>query len=137
MRKERTVPTTKDADAIYELGQSAKKWGIAKGKSVPIREIRDAVENETGKRFSLPTIRRYIQSHGAAKYKQKHKERRERQAVAPGPVKSYGDTLFTQYAEKQTLDDQVATALDNVRTTLERVEVVLGTIAKVYNASQS
>ena len=137
MRKERTVPTTKDAEAIYELGESAKKWGIAKGKSVPIREIRDAVENETGKRFSLPTIRRYIQSQGATEYKQKHKERRERQAVAPEPVMSYGDTLFTQYAKKQTLDDQVATALDNVRTTLERVEVVLETIAKVYNAYKS
>ena len=137
MRKERTVPTTKDADAIYELGQSAKKWGIAKGKSVPIREIRDAVENETGKRFSLPTIRRYIQSHGATEYKQKHKERREKQAVAPEPVKSYEGTLFTRYAKRQTLDDQVATALDNVKTTLQRIEAVLETIAKVYHANQS
>ena len=125
-----------------EVEANVSRWWATFNDSLANTDRCELVREATGITLSNNSILRIAKGTLKAhrKYNKEYNKRMKESGNGDngtGPVKSYEDTLFTQYAKKQTLDDQVATALDNVRTTLERIEVVLETIAKVYNASKN
>jgi len=126
-----------------EMEVTVKKWWSTFNDSLTNTDRCGYVREATALTLSDNSILRIVKGQ-LDEHRQYMRNRQALDAHVPGnggngtePVKSYEDTLFAQYAKKQALDDQVATALDNVKTTLQRIEAVLETIAKVYHANQS